>query len=55
MAASLTAPITFVTDSTAVPNRRRAAGFLWATLALEVKQDRRRIEYAGLFAARSFR
>ena len=35
MAASLTAPIaTFGTDSTAVPDRRRAAGFLWATLAL---------------------
>jgi hypothetical protein len=35
MAASLTAPIaTFEADSVAVPDKRRAAGFLWATLAL---------------------
>jgi hypothetical protein len=35
MAASPTAPIaTFEADSVAVPDKRRAAGFLWATLAL---------------------
>ena len=41
MAASLTAPIaTFMADRTAVPDRRRAAGLPWATLALRIVSGR---------------
>jgi hypothetical protein len=47
MAASLTAPMaTFVADSTAVPDRQRAAGFLWAALALLI--------FAGWFVITRF-